>query len=188
MTDNKSSAIQNNWLTKARRVPSPNKNERPETCPVKLIIIHGISLPPNEFGGDSIEAFFTNQLDSTAHPYFKEIEGLQVSSHILIKRNGDTVQFVPFHERAWHAGVSCFKGEKDCNDFSIGIELEGADEIPYTQEQYQQLTFVCKALMKAYPELSNETIVGHCDVSAGRKTDPGESFDWPAFKSLLSRR
>jgi AmpD protein len=186
MTSKDSHTIQQGLLTGARQVPSPNKDERPSDCSARLIIVHGISLPPNQFDNTYIEDFFTNKLDIDMHPYFKEVAGLEVSSHLLIKRDGEIVQFVPFHERAWHAGVSCFDGADNCNDFSIGIELEGADHIPYTQLQYQQLTASCKALMAAYPSLSCDAIVGHCDVSSGRKTDPGESFDWPHFRRLLS--
>ncbi len=167
---------------------SPNKNERPNPCDIRLIIVHGISLPPDQFGAGWIDDFFLNQLDPKQHPYFQEICTLKVSSHLLIRRDGSVTQYVPFQERAWHAGVSQYAGEDNCNDFSIGIELEGADHIPYTEKQYQALSCCCQTLIQHYPELSTETIVGHCDVSPGRKTDPGKSFDWQKFRTLLTGR
>lgn len=178
--------INHGWLKQATKVPSENKNDRPKKGDIKLIVIHSISLPPNQFGGNHIDSFFTNELDPSIHPYFKEIYQLQVSSHLLIKRNGDITQYVPFHERAWHAGKSIYKGEENCNDYSIGIELEGADHIPYTVAQYEQLTFCCDTLIEKYPQLKNEAIVGHCDIAPGRKTDPGESFDWSLLTALLT--
>ncbi|ORU92965.1 MAG: N-acetyl-anhydromuranmyl-L-alanine amidase [Cycloclasticus sp. symbiont of Poecilosclerida sp. N] len=165
---------------------SPNKNERPDANDIQLIIVHGISLPPGTFGSSCIDDLFLNQLDPHQHPYFEEIHQLKVSSHLLIRRDGNVIQYVPFHQRAWHAGVSCYQGEHNCNDFSIGIELEGTDDTPYKQEQYLALSQACKSLIQHYPLLSEETIVGHCDVASGRKTDPGESFDWIEFKRLLS--
>ena len=183
---NNSITIHHGWLEQAIKIPSENKNNRPEIGVIKLIVIHSISLPPNTFGGNYIDLFFTNKLDSNAHPYFKEIHQLQVSSHLLIRRNGDITQYVPFHERAWHAGKSNYKGQENCNDYSIGIELEGADHIPYTTAQYQQLASCCEALFAEYPTLSTETIAGHCDIAPGRKTDPGESFDWSLFRALLT--
>ncbi len=140
--------------------------------------MHGISLPPGEFGGDEIEALFTNQLDWDAHPYFAEIRGMEVSAHLLIRRDGELIQFVPFNERAWHAGESCFRGRSRCNDFSIGIEMEGADETPYDERQYKVLPRVLQALAQAYPGISAREIAGHCDVAPGRKIDPGPAFDW----------
>ena len=178
--------INNGWLKQAIKKPSPNKNERPDLGQVKLIIIHGISLPPNKFGGPWIDDFFLNRLDSKKHPYFEEIQQLTVSSHLLIKRDGGITQYVPFNQRAWHAGLSAFKGEDNCNDFSIGIELEGADHIAYSEEQYKQLAHCCKTLIDHYPAISKQDIVGHSDVSPGRKTDPGDSFDWGKFRALLS--
>lgn len=162
----------------ARQCPSPNQDDRPTNNDPELIIIHGISLPPGEFGGDYIESLFTNKLDWNAHPYFGEIEGLLVSSHLLLRRDGELIQFVPFGRRAWHAGKSSFRGRSRCNDFSIGIELEGDDEIPYSDEQYERLPFVISAIIDAYPGISPRCIAGHCDVSPGRKTDPGTAFDW----------
>ena len=143
-----------------------------------MIVVHGISLPPGEFGGPEIEALFTNTLDWDAHPYFGEIRGLEVSSHVLIRRDGNVVQFVPFGERAWHAGASCFRGQACCNDFSIGIELEGEDETPYDDRQYAALKDLILALCKAYPGISPREVAGHSDIAPGRKTDPGPAFDW----------
>jgi AmpD protein len=162
----------------ALQCPSPNQDERPDARQPELVIIHGISLPPGRFGGPYIEQLFTNKLDWDAHPYFSEIRGLEVSSHLLIRRDGRLVQFVPFHRRAWHAGDSLFRGLSRCNDFSIGIELEGEDETSYTDEQYDCLVGVLLALQEAYPALCARTIAGHCDVSPGRKSDPGPAFDW----------
>ena len=143
-----------------------------------MIVVHGISLPPGKFGGPEIEALFTNQLDWDAHPYFDEIRGLEVSAHLLIRRDGSVMQFVPFVERAWHAGESCFRGQHRCNDFSIGIELEGEDETPYDDCQYTTLQDVIRALLVAYPDITPREIAGHCDIAPGRKTDPGPAFDW----------
>jgi N-acetyl-anhydromuramoyl-L-alanine amidase len=165
-------------LSPARLCLSPNRDERPTGKPIDLLILHGISLPPGQFGGDEIEALFLNRLDWDAHPYFGEIRGLEVSAHLLIRRDGEVVQFVPFSERAWHAGESNFRGRSRCNDFSIGIELEGEDETPYEDEQYRVLSQVLNALLQAYPNISPREIAGHCDVSPGRKIDPGPAFDW----------
>lgn len=165
-------------LRPATQCPSPNQDERPDGVEPELVIIHGISLPPGEYGGPHIESLFTNCLNSDDHPYFREIDGLQVSSHLLIRRDGDVVQFVPFGRRAWHAGESSFRGRSCCNDYSIGIELEGTDDSPYTDEQYDKLAPVVLAIMAAYPGISARRIAGHCDVSPGRKTDPGPAFDW----------
>ncbi len=157
---------------------SPNQDARPAGAAPSLIVVHGISLPPGEFGGPEIEALFMNALDWDAHPYFGEIRGLEVSSHLLIRRDGSVLQFVPFTERAWHAGESCFRGRHRCNDFSIGIELEGEDETPYEDCQYDVLHAVIRALCAAYPALSPRTVAGHSDIAPGRKTDPGPAFDW----------
>ena len=165
-------------LSPARLCLSPNRDERPTGKPIDLLILHGISLPPGQFGGDEIEALFLNRLDWDAHPYFDEIRGLEVSAHLLIRRDGEIVQFVPFTERAWHAGESNFRGRSRCNDFSIGIELEGEDETPYDDEQYRVLPHVLQALLQAYPNISPREIAGHCDVAPGRKVDPGPAFDW----------
>ena len=176
------------WLSPARRVISPNSDARPENCPVELLVIHGISLPPGEFGGPWIDALFTNTLDADAHPYFREIASLQVSTHVLIRRDGEVVQYVPFDRRAWHAGQSCYDGRERCNDFSIGIELEGSDDRPYEAVQYEALADVCRALFSTYPNLSPQRMVGHCDIAPGRKTDPGPHFHWPRLRALLSSR
>jgi N-acetyl-anhydromuramoyl-L-alanine amidase len=169
--------IDNGWLNGVRRILSPNHDERPAGTTIDLLVIHGISLPPGEFGGGWIDALFGNCLDSSAHPYFREIDGLKVSSHLLIYRTGEICQFVPFHLRAWHAGESCYEGRSCCNDFSIGIELEGCDDMPYEDKQYSALATVIKVLMSYYPEITPQRIAGHSDISPGRKTDPGESFD-----------
>ena len=152
-----------------------------------MIVLHGISLPPGEFGGPEIEALFTNTLEWDAHPYFEEIRGMEVSAHVLIRRDGSVVQFVPFTERAWHAGESCFRGNHRCNDFSIGIELEGEDETPYDDRQYPVLQAVIRALCKAYPQITPREIAGHSDIAPGRKTDPGPAFDWLRLYDGLSR-
>ncbi len=162
----------------ATQCHSPNQDERPQGCAPTMVVIHGISLPPGQFGGPEIEALFTNTLDFDAHPYFREIEGLEVSAHLLIRRDGRVTQFVPLTSRAWHAGESCFRGQRSCNDFSIGIELEGEDETPYDDRQYEVLTAVLKAISAAYPAISARNIAGHCDIAPGRKSDPGTAFDW----------
>lgn len=170
----------------ASQCPSPNQDERPANCAPDLVVIHSISLPPGDFGGPFIEQLFTNRLDWAAHPYFEGIRGLEVSAHLLIRRNGEIVQFVPFGRRAWHAGESRFRGRRRCNDHSIGIELEGEDATPYTDSQYQTLASVLKALFVAYPTLSARTLAGHSDISPGRKTDPGPAFDWLRLYDQLS--
>ena len=171
-------------LKEGRQCPSPNKDERPDRTKIDLIVVHSISLPPGQFGGDEIEQFFQNKLDKDAHPYFEEIHELQVSSHALIKRSGEIVQFVPFHERAWHAGQSNYCGRERCNDFSIGIELEGTDTGPFEDEQYEQLAQLITALKVAYPAIS-DNITGHSDISPGRKKDPGTGFNWDQLNSQL---
>ncbi len=158
--------------------PSPNQDARPDRADPSMIVVHGISLPPGQFGGPEIRALFTNRLDWDAHPYFGEIRGIEVSTHVLIRRDGTVIQFVPFTERAWQAGESCFRGQHCCNDFSIGIELEGEDETPYDDRQYPVLQAVIRALCTAYPGVSPREIAGHCDIAPGRKTDPGPAFDW----------
>lgn len=166
------------WLEGARQVPSPNCDERPVGTEISLLVIHGISLPPNEFGGNEIDRLFTNQLDPAVHPYFREIYQLRVSTHLLIRRNGEVVQYVPFTKRAWHAGESCYHDRACCNDFSIGIELEGTDEIPYEPIQYEMLRSLIKFLRECYPAIRPQDIVGHCHIAPGRKTDPGPAFEW----------
>ena len=175
-------------LPDARQVPSPNCDERPAGCDIELIVIHGISLPPGNYGGPEIDRLFTNCLDPAAHPYFTEMAHLKVSSHLLIRRDGELVQYVPFSKRAWHAGESCFEGRPACNDFSIGIELEGQDDEAYTTEQYVCLARVVNSLLRVYPRLSPAAITGHADVAPGRKTDPGPAFDWAHFRQLLAAR
>jgi len=166
--------------------PSPHYNERPAEALIDLLVIHNISLPPEQFGGDYIHQFFQGNLDCSIHPYFDTIKELQVSSHYLIDRTGKIFQFVDCRKRAWHAGVSSWQGRENCNDFSIGIELEGSDAIPYTKEQYQSLVILTKQLQHEFPAITNQNIVGHCDIAPGRKTDPGEAFDWEYFHSLLT--
>lgn len=166
-------------------VPSPNFDQRPFGTEVNLLVIHNISLPPGEFGGPYIEAFFSNTLDVNAHPYFQEIAALKVSCHCFIRRTGEVIQFVPFQERAWHAGESSFSGREKCNDYSIGIELEGTDDVPYTPTQYQTLINMTHALQRLYPAITEDRIVGHSEIAPLRKTDPGPAFDWPAFHTLL---
>ena len=170
----------------ARQVPSPNCDEWPAGCVPELIVVHGISLPPGEFGGPWIEQLFTNRLDPAAHPYFAEIAGLQVSSHLLIRRDGELVQFVPLTRRAWHAGQSSFCGRERCNDFSIGIEMEGSDEVSYTDMQYAQLATAVGALRLALPSLRTAPLVGHSDIAPERKTDPGSAFDWGRLAGLIA--
>ena len=170
--------ISNHRLTSATQSPSINYNDRPNG-EISLVVIHNISLPPGEFNNPYIEQFFTNQLDFNAHPYFKTIQDLQVSAHLLIKRDGSIIQFIPFDKRAWHAGESSFNGQDNCNDFSIGIELEGTDNLNYEAVQYQSLKTTLKQLKNYY---SVQNIVGHSDIAPGRKTDPGEAFNWGEIK------
>lgn len=167
-------------------IASSNCDDRPVGAVIDLLVIHGISLPPGKFGGDAIQALFTNQLDPTAHPYFQTIAHLKVSAHVLILRDGEVIQFVPFQKRAWHAGESSFQERKRCNDFSIGIELEGADTVPYEPIQYRRLAELTRVLMRFYPGITPQRIVGHSDIAPGRKTDPGPAFDWQYFFNLLS--
>lgn len=183
----KSLSIIDGSLSSARIVKSPNFNERPKGLgDIDLLVIHNISLPPEQFGGDYIEQFFCNRLDENVHPYFQTIKKLQVSAHLLITRKGEVIQFVPFSLRAWHAGRSCFDGRAECNDYSIGIELEGTDTIAYTDEQYRMLVIVTQSLMRHYPGITKKRIVGHNDIAPERKTDPGEAFNWKRFFELLA--
>jgi AmpD protein len=161
---------QNGLLIPARFIASPNANTRPENSKINMLVIHGISLPEGKFGGEDVIHLFLNQLE-----YMKD---LKVSSHLFIRRSGEIIQFVPFHLRAWHAGVSFFDGEKNCNDFSIGIELEGTDTLPYEEVQYQLLKDIIILLKKTYPDITDKRIVGHSDIAPGRKTDPGFAFEW----------
>jgi AmpD protein len=163
------------WLSAARQLPSPNCDARPDGTAIELVVIHNISLPPGVFDGDAVIDLFTNRLDWDAHPYYQKIRGLRVSAHFFIRRDGTLIQFVPCTLRAWHAGVSNWQARECCNDFSIGIELEGSDELPFTDAQYATLTPLLRQLKQAYPI---RAVVGHSDIAAGRKTDPGPYFAW----------
>jgi AmpD protein len=167
---------------------SPNCDARPAGMLPELIVVHGISLPPGEFGGPWIDRLFCNTLDPAAHPAFSDLEGLRVSAHLLIRRDGEVIQYVALDRRAWHAGRSCFAGRDNCNDFSVGIELEGTDDRPYETAQYQRLCATIKALRRGVPSLAKAPVVGHCDIAPGRKTDPGPAFDWFRLERLLARR
>lgn len=164
---------------------SPNFDLRPRQDDISLIVIHCISLPPGQFGGEWIDRLFTNTLPHNAHPYFESIAHLRVSAHLLIRRGGEITQYVPFHQRAWHAGVSSYRNRESCNDYSIGIELEGTETLDYSDIQYTRLADVIHALLAHYPTLSREAIVGHSDIAPGRKTDPGPSFQWERLRCLL---
>jgi len=164
---------------------SPNCNARPAGCQPELVIIHGISVPAGHFGGGHVSQLFTNQLNTDSDPRFAELAGLRVSAHLFIHRDGDLTQFVPFSERAWHAGESCFQQRRNCNDFSVGIELEGTDETHYAGLQYDVLERVLRALREAYPQIANDRVVGHCHVAPDRKTDPGPGFDWARLQRRL---
>ncbi len=179
--------VETGLLDSARQVESPNFDERPNNSEPDLIIVHGISLPPEQYGGPWIDQLFTNTLNPNDDPYFQHIYQLEVSSHALIRRTGEIVQYVPFHMRAWHAGHSSYQGRERCNDFSIGIELEGSDDHPYDHHQYPQLAALIHALTDTYPSLSSKQIVGHSDVAPGRKTDPGPSFEWEKLHNLLHK-
>ena len=174
----------NGLLEQCKQCLSPNRDSRPENTTIDLVVVHSISLPPGVYGGKAIEHFFQNQLDKNEHTYFDEIHALKVSSHVLIKRTGEIVQFVPFHERAWHAGQSNYQGRDRCNDFSIGIELEGTDNDNFEDVQYQQLALLVNALQQVYPAL-NGNITGHSDISPGRKKDPGTGFNWDKLQQHI---
>jgi len=167
-------------------IASPNADARPDEADVDLIVIHSISLPPGEYGGSWIEKLFTNQLPADVHPYFSEIHQMKVSAHVLIRRDGRLQQFVPFHLRAWHAGKSCYQDRETCNDYSIGIELEGTDDSAFEDIQYQQLAELIDALDSSYPKLNKTRLAGHSDIAPGRKTDPGTGFDWDRLRGLLA--
>jgi AmpD protein len=169
-------------LPDARRVQSPNQDARPPGTIVDLLVIHNISLPPGEFGGPWIEQLFTNRLDPRTHPDFSPLAGLKVSAHLLIRRDGELLQFVPLQQRAWHAGPSCFDGRSACNDFSIGIELEGSDHTPFNDTQYDRLAATTRAVRARFPAITPQRIVGHSDIAPGRKTDPGPCFDWARYR------
>ena len=185
--ETKDLTMSDGWLPGAVRVPSPNWDERLPGTRIDLLVIHGISLPPGKFGGPWIDALFQNRLDPDAHPYFRSIADLRLSSHLLIRRRGELIQYVDLHKRAWHAGTSSFRGRENCNDFSIGIELEGTDEIPYTVSQYQVLAETACKLMAYFPNITQERIAGHCHIAHGRKTDPGSAFAWGRFRQLIGQ-
>jgi AmpD protein len=176
--------VEHGQLIGARQVPSPNYNQRPIGTDIQLLVIHNISLPPAQFGGGYIEKFFQNQLDWSAHPYFQSIEGMQVSAHLLILRTGEVIQFVNFNQRAWHAGRSSYLAQPECNDYSIGIELEGCDDQGFTEAQYITLSQASHAIRVAYPKIGPH-IAGHSDIAPKRKTDPGRFFEWQKFREML---
>jgi AmpD protein len=175
----------NAWIAGVTRCLSPNCDDRPSDVDIDLLVIHSVSLPPGEFGTPFVEALFCNRLDRNAHPYFARIADFRVSAHLFIRRSGALVQFVPFTRRAWHAGESAFCGRTQCNDFSVGIELEGADDVPYEDVQYVRLIDVARLLMSVWPDISPGQVVGHCDIAPGRKTDPGPGFDWARVRAAL---
>lgn len=187
MQQAKFTQVQAGKLIGATQIASPNFNTRPDDTGIQLIVIHNISLPPSQFGGGYIQQFFQNKLDWSIHPYFQTIEGMQVSAHLLILRTGEVIQFVNFNDRSWHAGRSSYLAQKECNDYSIGIELEGSDDLPFEIEQYQALVEVVTLLRQAYPKIQNH-IAGHSDIAPKRKTDPGLYFDWQLFRQLLSKK
>ncbi len=174
-------------LPTAHYHPSPNQDERPDEQDIDLLVIHCISLPPRQFGGPWIDDFFQNQLNIQAHPYFKKIASTKVSAHLLIHRNGDITQYVPLNRRAWHAGISSFDGRPMCNDYSIGIELEGHDKGEFTLPQYQALATVSCQIMAIYPAITPQRITGHSDIAPGRKTDPGDGFEWSRYLKICEK-
>ena len=176
------------WLLPARHSLSPNHNARDPEIDISLLVIHNISLPPGEFGTGCVEDFFCNRLDHSSHSFFEEIRDLRVSAHFLIDRDGQVTQFVPTIARAWHAGISSFEGREACNDFSIGIELEGTDDQPYTDQQYTTLQAVTEALMRRHKQITPDRITGHSDIAPERKTDPGPSFEWSRYRQGLNQR
>ena len=169
----------------ARQRRSPHQDARPEGMAVDLLVLHGISLPPGVFGGDAVDALFTGRLDAATHPDCAEVAGLRVSAHLFLRRGGELLQYVPLHRRAWHAGQSRWQGRSACNDFSVGIELEGTDSRPYTEAQYRTLVPLCRAVMAAFPAITADAVVGHSTIAPGRKTDPGEAFDWERLRAAL---
>jgi AmpD protein len=173
------------WLQSVEVIKSPNFDSRPENVGIKLVVVHGISLPPGEYGGGHIQNFFCNQLDANAHEYFESICSMTISAHCLIERDGNIVQFVSFQDRAWHAGESQWRGETDCNNYSVGIELEGCDDQAYTDVQYHSLVGLITALRANYPDIDANSITGHSEIAPGRKTDPGPAFDWDKLKQLV---
>jgi AmpD protein len=179
-------SLQSGLLEPVIYQPSPYFDDRPLNTSIDMVVIHGISLPPGQFGTSGVEDFFVGKLDLSLDPYYASISHLRVSSHLFIKRTGELVQFVPFSKRAWHAGQSYFQGKNNCNDFSIGIELEGTDDIPYEVRQYEQLVKTVQSLMLAYPGITQDRIVGHADIAPGRKTDPGPVFDWSYLRGKIA--
>ena len=173
--------IKNHRLQDINFLESPNFNDRPVDEDISLLVIHSISLPPKKYNTDHIERFFLNELDFSSHNFYKNIAGMKVSAHVLIKRNGEVIQFVPFHKRAWHAGVSSYKGKNDCNNFSIGIELEGSDDDIFEDIQYEKLSLITSLLITEYDLITKDNIKGHSDIAPERKTDPGVLFDWDRY-------
>lgn len=180
--------VHNHWLEPGRRCPSPNQSARPDASTVDLLVIHSISLPAGEFGTGCVDQLFCNRLDFSSHPSFLDLAELKVSAHLLIDREGRITQFVPFDQKAWHAGISSFQSRPNCNDYSIGIELEGTDKENFTDAQYQVLARVSRLLMQEYPGIGLDRIVGHSDVAPGRKTDPGPCFDWQRLRDGISQQ
>lgn len=176
------------WIETAERQLSPNHDRRPAGTAIDLLVVHGISLPPGEFGGRFIDDLFLNRLDPRAHPYFEGIHELRVSTHLLVRRDGALVQFVPFSRRAWHAGLSAHAGRERCNDFSIGVELEGTDQLAYSDAQYRVLGDFARLARQRWPAIDESRIVGHCDIAPGRKTDPGPGFDWSRLRAALAEQ
>lgn len=172
------------WLDDVRKVPSPHFDNRPNNITPSLLVIHNISLPPNQFGGKYIDDLFMGTLDPTVHPFFESIKNLRVSAHCLVRRDGEIIQYVSFNNRAWHAGISSYQGKEKCNDFAIGIELEGSDFVPFTDEQYKSLINITDLITQSYPSIANN-IVGHSDIAPERKTDPGPFFDWQHYLAAL---
>jgi AmpD protein len=177
--------LESGLMRGVRHIASPNHDPRPAGMEADLIVVHGISLPPGDFGGPWIDRLFTNSLPMEMHPYFAEVASLRVSSHVVVARDGAVTQYVAFTERAWHAGKSMYQGREACNDFSVGVELEGTDDLPYEAAQYGALAEVVAALCAAYPRLSPDRLVAHSEIAPGRKTDPGPAFDWPRARGLI---
>ncbi len=180
--------IKDGWLNKVEHLASPFFTPREPTDDISLLVVHNISLPAGNFGTTYISDLFLGQLDCSCHASFSDLQGVEVSAHCLIRRDGSIIQYVSFLDKAWHAGVSIFKQRERCNDFSIGIELEGTDDIPYTPEQYQQLLALTLCLQNKFPAIIMDNIVGHCDIAPLRKTDPGRAFDWPYFRQCLTEQ
>ena len=178
--------IENHIFKDIKYFPSPNFNSRPNESDISLIVIHCISLPPKNYEGEYVKDFFLNKLNTSEHSYFKGISDLKVSSHLFIKRNGEIVQFVPFNKRAWHAGESSYKGINDCNNFSIGIELEGNEEDCYTDNQYESLINVTNTILNYYPNIDKTRIIGHSEIAPNRKADPGKNFEWDKYLDSLT--